>query len=263
MATAAYNAWVAAGRKYKIARPIADMVALAKANNVTVLGTIGDQAHLTDNFPQDHTPFSQTYWPVQASGWVCACDIANTDGLGYRILTDARAGKAPWLKYINFGGRNYDHSDNFRASSPNSDQHVHLSCRSDWLTQSIAPYTPFGGSPMPTPAVDDYGEYGRPSAIDGPYPRTVPVMVADMWSQELLGVSPYDGVSMSHRSAQLARIERDVLEVRDIVAKLPTSTGAGGSVDVAAFVAAVTAALLPQIRSIVAEERAHIVLKSA
>lgn len=143
MATQAYYTWVAAGRPWRLATPIAELVTWAKANGFRNLGTIGDESHLTANFPQDHTPFSYTAWPVPLPGYVVtAIDLGNDRGLGEAILAKAKQGQYPWLKYMNFNGRNYDSREGWRAE-PNSDYHVHLSIRTDWITRSIGAFNPF------------------------------------------------------------------------------------------------------------------------
>lgn len=151
MATQAYYTWDRLGRPFKVARPIREMVAYAKAHGIAVLGTIGNEAHLTKAWPEDHTPFSFTAQPVKlplTSGsdryWVCACDIANSKGLGAAILRDARAGRLGWLKYLNVAGKHYVYSDGFKAGWDNPDQHIHLSCFSDELNTSIGDYDPLG-----------------------------------------------------------------------------------------------------------------------
>jgi hypothetical protein len=143
MATQAYWTWVNAGRHWTLARPIADMVAVAQRHGIVVLGTIGNEDHLQAATPEDHTPFSYTAEPVPANGNVCAGDFANVNNFGAAILRDARAGKLPWLKYMNFGGGNYGHEDGFQHRYDNDDEHVHLSCFSDWATRSIGNYDPF------------------------------------------------------------------------------------------------------------------------
>jgi hypothetical protein len=142
VATSTYRTWVAAGRHWQLAQPIADMVAVARRHNIPVLGTIGDESHLTAGEPEDHTPFSVTAWPVPQPGWVCAADLADVGGLGAAILRDARAGRLPWLKYMNVAGKHYEHGDSFARGAPSPDVHIHLSCRSDWITRSIGDYDP-------------------------------------------------------------------------------------------------------------------------
>lgn len=159
MATQAYVTWDRLGRPYKVARPIAYMVAYAKAHGVPWLGTLGsdDARHLQAPWPEDHCPFSFTGWPLAlplatpVDGeryWVCACDLGNEQGLGAAILRDARAGHLPWLKYMNVAGRNYAYADGFRNGAPNADEHIHLSCFSDDLLTDITGYDPLGVEDM-------------------------------------------------------------------------------------------------------------------
>lgn len=146
MATQAYWDWINNGRHWQLAKPIADMVTIARRHGIAILGTIGNDEHLEANFPEDHTPFSYTAEPVPANGWVCACDLANEKGLGEAILRDARAGKLPWLKYINFGNMQYGYWDRFRNGEWNSDEHVHLSCFSDDVNYNLGSYDPLDSS---------------------------------------------------------------------------------------------------------------------
>lgn len=147
MATQAYWDWVSAGRPWQLAKPISELAVWAASNDVDILGTIGDEGHLQAGFPEDHTPFSFTAWPVPLPGYfVCAIDLADTRGLGAAILTHARSGSYPWLKYMNFSGRNYSFADGFREGSANSDHHIHLSVFSDDLDTSIGMFDPWGGS---------------------------------------------------------------------------------------------------------------------
>lgn len=145
MATQAYRQWVAAGKPWELATPIAEIEKWCKANGFTVLGTIGDNTHLTSSNPQDHTPFSFTAHPVPLPGYfVCAIDIADERGLGAAILSGARAGRFPFLKYCNVGGFHYDYRDGFKAGKPNPDRHNHLSILSTWIFRSIGTFDPFG-----------------------------------------------------------------------------------------------------------------------
>jgi hypothetical protein len=134
MATAAYYAWVKAGRKWSAAQPIADVVAYAKTAGVGWLGTLGsdDTRHLQADRPQDHTPFSVTAWPLPLPGYiVTACDLARGPWCE-RFLAECRAGIHPWVKYINFGGHHYNVKTGWREEY-SSDQHFHVSCRTDYL----------------------------------------------------------------------------------------------------------------------------------
>lgn len=165
MSTAAYKRWVERGRPWRKARPIADIEAWADRNGVPVLGTIGNNAHLTSNRPQDHTPFSTTEWPDPISGdWVTAIDLEDVADLEDALLAGARAGTMPWLKYMNVHGRHYRCDDGFKESAPSADkEHIHLSIRSDHLHTELAddwitvkpskPKPPAEGKPAPGPDV--------------------------------------------------------------------------------------------------------------
>jgi hypothetical protein len=162
MATAAYRTWVNLGRPFRLATPIIELRDWARANGVPVLGTIGNEEHLTKNFPEDHTPFSFTAWPVPLDGYVVtAIDLANVNNLGQKIEDQARAGKLPWLKYMNHSGQHLDSrdldNDGIRwEETPSSDEHVHLSIRTDWQNRSIGTFNPFGGY---VTATDTHVEY--------------------------------------------------------------------------------------------------------
>lgn len=145
MATSAYDTWVNKGKPYRLARPIQQLRDRAQDNGVRVLGTIGNDDHLTARTPEDHTPFSFTAWPVPLPGYVVtAIDLENTGGLGQRIRDMARRGELPWLKYVNYSRQQYSHWDNFEAPHSNPDEHVHMSIRSDWCDRSIETFDPFG-----------------------------------------------------------------------------------------------------------------------
>jgi hypothetical protein len=144
MATPEYRKWNAAGRPFSLAKPIAELVAWAKANGVAILGTIGNEDHLTKDKPEDHTPFSCTEWPVALSGYiVCAIDLKNVRGLGDAIERQARAGRLPWLKYMNHSGQNISFKGPTPVESGSSDEHVHLSIRTDWASRSIGTFNPW------------------------------------------------------------------------------------------------------------------------
>jgi hypothetical protein len=150
VATQAYWDWVARGRAYRLATPISELKAKGRAAGVGWLGDLGNESHLQASTPEDHTPFSATEWPVSLSGYV-VCAIDWVDGAhSDRLLADARAGRAPWLKYLNFRGRNYSVRRGWQ-SQPNPDHHLHISIRSDWADRSIGSYNPFvaGGAVAP------------------------------------------------------------------------------------------------------------------
>jgi hypothetical protein len=139
-ATQAYHTWVAAGRPYTLAVPIADLKAWAAAHGIGWLGDLGNEAHLQAAFPEDHTPFSATAWPVPLPGYVvCAIDLVNNGWLGPRLLADAKSGAAPWVKYLNYGGHHYDPGNGW-VPTPSGDQHLHISIRTTWIDQPVAAY---------------------------------------------------------------------------------------------------------------------------
>lgn len=237
MATRQHEQWVRAGKPFRKAEPVKYMEAYARSRGITVLGTIGNEDHLEAPFPEDHTPFSFTAWPVPLPDYVVtAIDLANERGLGAAILRDARAGRTPWLKYMNVAGKNYAYADGFRTGSPNSDHHIHLSVFSDETWTDVSGYDPLsipGGS-----AVSDLeyvNGWKRPEVVGN---RPAVVLLAELWTNEKLGHDLY-GDSKSARSQQLDRIEK--------LAGRPTAEVRLSDADRAAIVADLRAALAPDI----------------
>lgn len=156
MATQAYRTWVARGRPWSKATPVAVLETWARAAGVPVLGTIGNEAHLQADTPQDHTPFPLRPWPVPLSGYiVCAIDVARGPW-AERLLAAAKAGRAPYVKYLNFGKRRYDVRAGWVPVS-NPDDHLHISVRSDHLYHAPT-FNPFANpapaGPAPTTVED-------------------------------------------------------------------------------------------------------------
>jgi len=134
MATQAYYTWVQRGRPYTVAQPIKDLVDAAARAGVPCLGVLGsdDTRHLQAAVPQDHTPFPVNPWPVALPGYVvCAADFRDGPWSD-RLLADAKAGRAPYVKYLNFRNNHYDIRSGW-APTYSSDPHLHVSCRSDFL----------------------------------------------------------------------------------------------------------------------------------
>lgn len=149
MVTAACLNWERQGSPWEPARPIDELYALYKRLGVVRLGMLGNEEHLTADRPQDHTPFSVTAWPLPLPGYiVCACDAVNEVrggvSLGNGLLREARRGKTPWMKYINFDNRQYHCRDGFVSWVYNGDRHVHVSGRTDHLSTGIGDLDPFG-----------------------------------------------------------------------------------------------------------------------
>ncbi len=147
MATAEYRYWNSRGRPWSTALPIRQFVDLARAHGVAILGTIGNEAHLTDDFPEDHTPFSRTAWPNVLPGYiVTACDLADGPWSD-RILAAAKAGLLPQVKYLNFRGWQYNVKSGWERKR-NPDQHLHISIRTDQLNTPLG-LNPFTAAPLP------------------------------------------------------------------------------------------------------------------
>lgn len=148
MATAAYKAWVKAGRPWHAANIVNDYrQPLIEAGwRAGGLGTIGDEAHLQAETPQDHTPFSATGWPGQHPyPLVLALDVSDMtatdiplDALVDYWILEASAGRTPWVKYINWQGRKFD-VRNAWAPRPTAGHydHAHISFRTDWADRSV------------------------------------------------------------------------------------------------------------------------------
>lgn len=136
--------WVADGSPSRWARPIIDIThVLTELVPSHELGVLGNRPHLIATPPEDHCPYSQTGWPVYSPyPFVHALDWTAA---GYARqfrwwVSEARAGRAPWVKYINIDRRHHSFRPGY-AVRPSSDDpgHGHLSIRSDW-TQRPAAY---------------------------------------------------------------------------------------------------------------------------
>lgn len=148
MATQAYRDWIARGKPYSVARPVAETVEYAERHGIAVLGVIGNDAHLQSNNPQDHTPFSNTEWPVPIQEYiVTACDL-ESGAWCWDFLARCRSGELTYVKYINFFNTQYSVKNGW-VGTPNSDYHFHMSVRSDRLnTKAIDPWAPKAVAPQ-------------------------------------------------------------------------------------------------------------------
>lgn len=164
MTTQAYYDWVQKGSVWKAAEPVVEYHdAFIHAGWPAVsLGTIGDKAHLTADRPQDHTPFSVTGWPGgNPSPYVLAFDAGHDPAAGRdmapivaRWLSDARAGRTPWVKYIVWRGQLFDVRNGWSpVAADDHFDHAHVSMRTDWYNKSIGgyPVVQTGGSNMGMP----------------------------------------------------------------------------------------------------------------
>lgn len=164
MATQAYYDWLHAGSPWALCTPASDYLSAFRRAGwpAESLGTIGDKAHLTADRPQDHTPFSVTGWPAgNPYPYVLAFDAGHDPANGRDMnpvvahwLSDARAGKTPWVKYIVWRGQLYDVRNKWSpVSADNHYDHAHVSFRTDWYNKSIGgyPVVQTGGSNMGMP----------------------------------------------------------------------------------------------------------------
>lgn len=156
MATAAYNAWVAAGRPNNgPIRPLKMLRDRLRRYGYTVYD-LGDTSHQTHNPPEDHTCFAATGWPVTAQRWwIHAIDIMppkpgsglpSLQRLGAQLLADKKAGIFHPLKYMNWeperdwGGACYQERfmPDYQRRSSSDRGHIHLSGRSDMVAYAGA-----------------------------------------------------------------------------------------------------------------------------
>lgn len=149
MAVAAYYQWDSLGRPLEPARPIRDIVERMKVAYPKAAGTFSwhaDEAHYTAVPAQDHTPYSQTGWPLPSpEWWVFATDIMHNPALGVDCnvlfaywIGEARAGRMPWLKYIIWQAQLYDVRNGWRPQA-NSGHfgHIHFSARTDFKDRGL------------------------------------------------------------------------------------------------------------------------------
>lgn len=165
--------WLAAGGHWQVAEPILQLVIILRYHGYTVY-TLGDKGHLDHVPPEDHTPYSETGWPIATPyGWVTACDIMpppaklglpSLQELGDVLTTDRQAGlkAASWIKYVNWGPVDNRHAvhdswmPKFHRKTSGDVGHVHLSCRSDKIH--------FTGATGYDPVARLRGEVGHPPA---------------------------------------------------------------------------------------------------
>jgi Putative peptidoglycan binding domain len=151
------SSWRRDGSPWHTALPIADLAAVLRRYGYTVY-IIGNDAHLANSSPEDHTPFSASGWPrPNPYPWVHACDVMppragsglpGLAALGAQISRDRREGLAAigWLKYMNWttaAGQCIHESwkPNYARRSSGDRGHIHLSARTD-RTHAHSNYDP-------------------------------------------------------------------------------------------------------------------------
>lgn len=162
MPSAAYYEWLAAGEPYEPCRPVREFVDLLRGKGYTVYHK-GDTSHMQAERPEDHTPFSETGWPVPSKRWIGhALDIMPGGGpldlatLAVRIIRarNSNVYGVRWIKYINWTDESgltwhYSWEPSYDSRASTDKGHIHISARSDMDTSdevSRSGYTPFGGS---------------------------------------------------------------------------------------------------------------------
>lgn len=167
MASAAYWRWIAAGKPLSPSTPVREFVlamqaAFPRAAAINLINWYTNDAHLTAEPPEDHTPFSETDWPdvlESPPDWlVFATDIMHRPDLGLDCgalflywITEARDGRMPFLKYLNWQALRYDVRNGWRpVPTTGHFDHIHLSFRTDWRTRGLEgwPVIPMGGLDM-------------------------------------------------------------------------------------------------------------------
>lgn len=171
MTSKQHQHWIDRGKPWRLATPIAEMKAalLSFGAPADTIGTLGDDRHLDAEPPEDHTPYSETGWPVPTpNDVVTAIDYQgpNWNRWAEHWIAMADAGHAPWIKYMNYEGVHYSWEPHAaRRSSTDWKGHAHMSIRSDWCNRSTGltpaqlvgadvtpgPPPPPGPTPGPTP----------------------------------------------------------------------------------------------------------------
>lgn len=165
MATSQYYAWDRAGRPLNPAQPIREFVgklkvAFPKAAAAAQFSWYADNAHYQANYPEDHTPYSYSGWPiVNPYPYVFATDVMHRPDLGVDCsalfaywIGEARAGRMPWLKYLIWQARVYSVRNGWQpVLNSGHHDHIHLSARTDHLNTSLGGWSVVpGAAPPPT-----------------------------------------------------------------------------------------------------------------
>lgn len=147
MTSKQHQLWISRGKPFRLARPLAALRDVLRAAGYTVYD-IGNDSHLDAQPPEDHTPYSETGWPTNPApyGVGCAIDVMppppdsglpSLQVLGKRLFDDRQAGRAGFIKYMNWGPVSdraavqdrWMPGHERRSSSDTG--HAHISCRTD------------------------------------------------------------------------------------------------------------------------------------
>lgn len=149
MTSKQHQLWINRGSPFRLARPLMSLRDHLRAAGYTVYD-IGNNAHLDHQPPEDHTPYSETGWPQKIApyGVGCACDVMpppkdsglpSLQVLGERLHDDKTAGRADFIKYMNWGPVDDSHAVQDRwqpgheRRSSTDIGHIHLSVRTDFV----------------------------------------------------------------------------------------------------------------------------------
>lgn len=264
-----YKPWVDDGRPWRNAVYIAEFIGALNrgfplGDAANIFGSIGDYAHLTADTPQDHTPYSQTGWPVPTPyPVVTASDVMHRPDLGVDCtvlvpywLAAAKAGRMPWLKYIIWQGKRYDVRNSWQPVAASGHfGHAHLSGRSDKVSTGLGGWNPIptGGAGGGTGDDDVSDAYdllvtglrpGAPSQTHTPEPRypSIPnsAVLDKIWRASIDARIAADGV---------IALKSVVEQLADIIRQ------GGGSADTAAILRGVDERLAEQRSAIEADTR--------
>lgn len=143
MTSVQHQHWIDSGGHWSPAVPIAELAGAIVATfnpPADTLGTIGDEAHLDAEPPEDHTPYSETGWPEPTpKGIVTALDYNGPgwESVFEHLINERHAGHMPWIKYINFRGIHHRWEPDYQATtSTDWKGHGHVSICSDWCSRS-------------------------------------------------------------------------------------------------------------------------------
>lgn len=151
------QSWERLGRPLHPCEPVQQMAAaLEKAHPKTPQGWWANDDHYHTSYPEDHTPFALTEWPIQCPRWVVfALDAMPGRDLPEKLLAtyaaywvrEARAGRFKALKYLIFHDRIYTTWAGFEGERYFGEwhSHVHLSFRTDYETKGFGAWSPIPG----------------------------------------------------------------------------------------------------------------------
>ena len=249
MATQAYYNWLNAGSPYTLAEWMGDLVETMRGHGFTVYH-YPDDDHLMAAYPQDHTPFSYTGWPLDSPwGWGFGVDVMPEPGadarslapLARQIIADKRAGLLPGLKYINWT----DEQGNVWQTSWKPDEvtrsntdkgHIHLSGRSDSAHWRAVGYDPIARLQGDIMAIDS--DLILRATVDG-----MPTVKLSDGRDHVVCATAWqiDNSAKLDRliASQAASAAREAAAIKAIEMLTAAITAGGGSVETAPIIAAI------------------------